>query len=995
MTTEASSALLTSEPISPRDKSQVGQTVGQTLGVLTNTIGSMELRADPDAQATVTDFLDFTEHLPSDVIRSLALIGKLDQAYIDASSKVNELTTTWGRLPSLPPDTRPSPIQLRADISENLKHAMNSRLYSHAEAVRMSENINKHYNRAKTILTKLQDMLENFPTAEEQQKSPVLSVKSPQLSRTPRPAIRTTDDGQRVRRRRVPRIMVPGEVLAPYELDFNAYSDDSDCSSSTEEPESPTKRPGSSGTPGIPARIKLVNKVPKTPKPPAARPPRPVTVQVVGAAMAGPVPQPPPDSAPPGSSDAPWLQLTQYELARLRKRMKKNAVWNPSDTMIARELKTLGRGPEAYREAKKRAEEQGVPFESSLSMPVAGDSGSQVLPEGAISVDTLEEDMPVSNKGMKLNEAKKMKREAMAKLAAEEAEEAERKFAEAARLFLGERGSAGAGNSEGSAEANSKGANGQMKTRTSHKRKREGEGEADGNGNGNGGAAGSETPAPGKKLKTETPVPPPQLTPRVGAQGRSLTPIPPPVILPHSTTPVPIPIPRQPSDQSTKPSMSPPSTIAVAASSTIVTTVPTKPPADAPVVERAISTTPILPPVREQPRRETRQDTAKKLTYPSQHEAEDQASPQLQQLPLPLPQQQQQQQQQRQSSRQPSLPARSSVSRGPTPAPDGRRPASRGKAMSQEPSAAALGADRPRRSSTARNTPAPEQRQLGGPVAGPGVGPGGKRAKRPAPGVVSTTNSGGNSAVGKRKAAPRKKARTQKKEKGQQIEVMEEVDDEGNPIDPEEPRYCLCNRVSFGTMVQCDNTDVSTCIFLSCSFPILARLTQLILELQRGVVSSRVRRPHRYPGSNNKMVLLRLPCFVEYRREGRSKREGSEEVGGILLSPFLSPSPLLAHAPRHLSPCPVLPFLPLSFSFQGGFCELFFFKYMLGAHGIAGCQMDAMADTKYHGEQLLRFVSYSLFLAFFLRYGRKARLSRVRGPATCIIFVGSFFGGGP
>ena len=37
---------------------------------------------------------------------------------------------------------------------------------------------------------------------------------------------------------------------------------------------------------------------------------------------------------------------------------------------------------------------------------------------------------------------------------------------------------------------------------------------------------------------------------------------------------------------------------------------------------------------------------------------------------------------------------------------------------------------------------------------------------------------------------------------------MEDVDDEGNPIDPNEPRYCLCNRVSFGTMIQCDNVDV-------------------------------------------------------------------------------------------------------------------------------------------------------------------------------------------
>ena len=35
-----------------------------------------------------------------------------------------------------------------------------------------------------------------------------------------------------------------------------------------------------------------------------------------------------------------------------------------------------------------------------------------------------------------------------------------------------------------------------------------------------------------------------------------------------------------------------------------------------------------------------------------------------------------------------------------------------------------------------------------------------------------------------------------------------EVDDDGNVIDPNEPRYCLCNGVSFGTMIQCDN-DVS------------------------------------------------------------------------------------------------------------------------------------------------------------------------------------------
>jgi len=29
------------------------------------------------------------------------------------------------------------------------------------------------------------------------------------------------------------------------------------------------------------------------------------------------------------------------------------------------------------------------------------------------------------------------------------------------------------------------------------------------------------------------------------------------------------------------------------------------------------------------------------------------------------------------------------------------------------------------------------------------------------------------------------------------------------PIDPNEPKFCLCNQVSFGQMIGCDNPDVS------------------------------------------------------------------------------------------------------------------------------------------------------------------------------------------
>lgn len=38
------------------------------------------------------------------------------------------------------------------------------------------------------------------------------------------------------------------------------------------------------------------------------------------------------------------------------------------------------------------------------------------------------------------------------------------------------------------------------------------------------------------------------------------------------------------------------------------------------------------------------------------------------------------------------------------------------------------------------------------------------------------------------------------------------VTDPDNPdwtYDPNEPRYCICNQVSYGDMVACDNSDVS------------------------------------------------------------------------------------------------------------------------------------------------------------------------------------------
>ncbi|TPX12051.1 uncharacterized protein E0L32_007166 [Thyridium curvatum] len=742
------------EGVSPRRKTSVEQAM-PSFGAMSNPLDSLDLRADPDAQATVTDFLDFTEYLPADIMRSLTLIGQLDQTYIDASTNVHDLTTTWGRLPDMPPEERPAAVQVRADISQNLNRALSSRVYSHAEAVRMADNVSRHYNRAKIILGKLQTMMENYPTAEEQ-KSPV-AARSPQMSRTPKISVRS-EGGQRVRRQRVSRITVPGEVLAPYELDYESYTEESDDESEDDDSSPPRE------TPAAPPRIKLL----KTPKTPKARMPRP-TMTGQGfhpLSTSGVLAQlkPPPDDAVPGSADAPWLQLTAYELAKLRKRMKKNAQWTPSETMIARELKVLGRGVEAWRAAKKAAEDEDRPFENTLPVSVVDENGVSGPPLGALSIDAAlaAEDKQNTNRGMKLNAAKKIKRESLAQLAAQEAEESARKLREAAKAIFAP--NAAAVQAPGKTPGNVK---------PPRKRKRDSQPEADAE-KPDMSESPAQKPQP-KRPKTETPVPIPQPTLQAASSSAPAheTPVHPPLlsagnpaVKPKSTTPVPVPIPPGQDHSNSKLSLSnsPASVASTPGSNTVTTTVPLKPPADThippPIHSPKKSTTPILPPVRETRTREAaRKEQARE-----------------------------------------SLPPVKPPSRAATPAASEplRRPMSRGKASSQEPPAS-LAVDRPRRASTARNTPVPEVRQPG------------KRPKRPAPGIISRTNSGGNSAVGKRKAAPKKKRGAPKKDKGQpDAEIEVEVDDEGNVIDPDEPRYCLCNGVSFGTMIQCDNTDVSS-----------------------------------------------------------------------------------------------------------------------------------------------------------------------------------------
>jgi hypothetical protein len=70
-----------------------------------------------------------------------------------------------------------------------------------------------------------------------------------------------------------------------------------------------------------------------------------------------------------------------------------------------------------------------------------------------------------------------------------------------------------------------------------------------------------------------------------------------------------------------------------------------------------------------------------------------------------------------------------------------------------------------------------------------------------------------------------------------------EVTDGEWTYDPNEPRYCLCNQVSYGDMVACDNEDVSDYVklifsFIKCDFSVplngFITLVLVLLRLPKG-----------------------------------------------------------------------------------------------------------------------------------------------------------------
>lgn len=114
--------------------------------------------------------------------------------------------------------------------------------------------------------------------------------------------------------------------------------------------------------------------------------------------------------------------------------MKKNAIWTPSETMIRRELTDAKRGPDYYQKAMRLAEETGEDFLDEDDI-AHREPGRPLLP-GEISSEKLGlGETALENRGMKLNEAKKQKREILARERAAELESEAQKLGSLGSTF--------------------------------------------------------------------------------------------------------------------------------------------------------------------------------------------------------------------------------------------------------------------------------------------------------------------------------------------------------------------------------------------------------------------------------------------------------------------------------------------------------------------------------------------------------------------------------
>ncbi|KAL1796079.1 hypothetical protein ACET3X_006303 [Alternaria dauci] len=314
---------------------------------------------NPDAQTTVNDFLDYTDFFPSDLVRSLTLIADLDSTYADAVQHVHELTVQYGQLPTLPEPERPDPVLLRKQIAQHLQKAINQREFAYTEASRLYEVTVRHCQRSSVIKRKLQAQPQ--PPSRDPTPPPVSPTAHRPIHRNYErpPHLRLTfDSGRHGANTSRPRdrhkkgtVSVPrgrGRMRRGSDSSDSEIGSGIDVASPRKRKDNRDRHARATGGRSRAAGVLGTN----------------VHSSIAGISTSNALAQlaPPPADAKPGSKWAPWKKLTEYEMAVLRKQMKKNAVWTPSQTMMIRELEKKHRTEADYEREKARCEATGEHF---------------------------------------------------------------------------------------------------------------------------------------------------------------------------------------------------------------------------------------------------------------------------------------------------------------------------------------------------------------------------------------------------------------------------------------------------------------------------------------------------------------------------------------------------------------------------------------------------------------------------------------------------------
>lgn len=405
---------------------------------------SRSVQIDPDISATLSDFSTYTEHLPSAVVRSMTLICAQDKLASHATLQIHDLLAMYSQLPSLRHNNAiPDATTLRRDISHAYERLEKARRVAFVESTRMFDMVKKDQIKLRVINQKLKQL--PLPPSRESTPEPRASTNV---------QIFTSQDGQKsnrtglATRNKAHRVIIPGEVLPP--LDAGQEDEMSDSDAESIDPDARNDG-GERKKLGRPRKLKepkepkeprekkerKERKEPKDRKEPKEKKEKIIRIRedgegrprgrsaVAGISTTNAILQliPPPDEAIRGSIWLPWKRITEYELAKLRKRMKKNAAWRPSSTMRKRELQNLGRGSQAMEEAREQASINGTVFVDQggddwidpTKRVAEGLGGVDELNDPISAVETNDDaiaaDQELINRGMRLNEAKKRKRE--------------------------------------------------------------------------------------------------------------------------------------------------------------------------------------------------------------------------------------------------------------------------------------------------------------------------------------------------------------------------------------------------------------------------------------------------------------------------------------------------------------------------------------------------------------------------------------------------------